>query len=124
MRTYGIRIPKNRKNKTLFTLNFNHLFLVLEYGNYSDWGEWSACSRTCGNNGYITRIRACDKPLPLIKDQPKKNCYNIGPAKELQKCKVAECPGNGAYVIHSIYIFIYLMSESLYNMFIVAECNL
>ena len=52
------------------------LSLPLVVGNWSNWGPWSACSKTCGN-GTRNRIRLC----------------NGAPCEEREACFVRPCPG-------------------------------
>lgn len=58
-------------------------------GNYSDWGQWTACSATCGQ-GTRERTRLCDNPAPA---QGGSQCQ--GPSRELVGCTEIPCPVNG-----------------------------
>lgn len=56
-------------------------------GNWSSWGDWSPCSKTCGN-GTVTRTRSCDNPAPAHGGT---DC--VGEANMTQDCFVQLCPG-------------------------------
>ena len=68
------------------------LRLILEIGDpvngsWTDWGEWTACSPTCGN-GTETRSRSCTNPAPRYGGE---DCE--GDAVETRECENPECPG-------------------------------
>ena len=56
-------------------------------GDWSNWGEWSDCTETCGS-GNIVRHRDCDSPAPQNGGQP---CSGL--AYENVPCQVSPCPG-------------------------------
>ena len=59
-------------------------------GGYSEFGNWSECSVTCGG-GRHTRMRTCTEPTP---SEDGADC--VGEASETQPCNeddCAECPG-------------------------------
>lgn len=56
-------------------------------GNWSSWGDWSPCSKTCGN-GTITRTRTCDNPAPAYGGT---DC--VGAANMTKDCLDQLCPG-------------------------------
>lgn len=56
-------------------------------GNWSSWGAWSPCSKTCGN-GTVTRTRSCDNPAPAYGGA---DC--VGEANMTQDCLEQLCPG-------------------------------
>jgi hypothetical protein len=56
-------------------------------GNYSDWGEWSSCSVTCGG-GTRTRNRTCTNPIP---QENGKNCSGLGSAVDNEFCQNQSC---------------------------------
>ncbi|XP_071810115.1 properdin-like [Asterias amurensis] len=39
-------------------------------GGWGEWSSWSKCSSTCGTNGFKTRKRQCDNPLPTFGGYP------------------------------------------------------
>eukprot|EP00795_Rhopilema_esculentum_P006001 gene6001-11369_t len=55
-------------------------------GQWSQWSNWTACSRTCGI-GVTKRRRLCDDPLP---SNGGKQC--AGESKEYKTCNVKKCP--------------------------------
>ena len=67
----------------------NCMHPILVHGNYSDWSSWSECTVTCGN-GYVTRTRSCDNPVPL---EDGRNCSSIGHNVESRNCTRSDCPG-------------------------------
>ncbi|XP_074627228.1 uncharacterized protein LOC141885237 isoform X4 [Acropora palmata] len=58
-------------------------------GNWADWGNWSACSATCGH-GTVHRTRTCDNPEPANGGRP---C--AGEGHEIAECHMTPCPLNG-----------------------------
>ena len=56
-------------------------------GNWSQWGEWRECSRTCGG-GLHSRSRTCTNPPPR---HGGKNC--TGKPEETRPCNTDSCPG-------------------------------
>ncbi|XP_030052234.1 SCO-spondin [Microcaecilia unicolor] len=54
-------------------------------GNWSEWGPWTGCSKTCGE-GVRTRIRSCDNPAPLGDGD-----YCEGSGVNMEACHL-ECP--------------------------------
>ena len=54
-------------------------------GGYSEFGNWSECSETCGLGGNETRTRTCTEPPP---SQGGADC--VGEASETRPCT---CPG-------------------------------
>jgi len=56
-------------------------------GGWSEWGEWSVCSRSCGG-GQRTRRRLCDSPSPTHGGQ---TC--AGPHLQHGVCNREHCPG-------------------------------
>ncbi|KAL5268609.1 hypothetical protein ACHWQZ_G002453 [Mnemiopsis leidyi] len=55
-------------------------------GGYTDFGEWSACSASCGD-GTQTRTRTCSNPAPANGGA---DC--VGAASETRECRENECP--------------------------------
>uniref|UniRef100_A0A8D2KTM3 Hemicentin 1 n=1 Tax=Varanus komodoensis TaxID=61221 RepID=A0A8D2KTM3_VARKO len=60
-------------------------------GQWSEWGSWEECSRTCGQ-GNKTRTRACSHPPAQHGGKP---CD--GHAVEASICNMRPCPVNGAW---------------------------
>ncbi|CAH3028481.1 unnamed protein product, partial [Porites evermanni] len=60
-------------------------------GQWSEWGDWTKCDKTCGT-GKQVRERTCTNPPP---DPQGKDCQ--GPGEETQSCNVKECPIDGGF---------------------------
>ena len=58
-------------------------------GGYSQWGNWSLCSVSCGKGRRI-RYRTCTSPPPSTGG---KGCFQLGPHRETKKCFAGRCPG-------------------------------
>ena len=56
-------------------------------GGWSDFGDWSECSVTCGS-GVQERSRTCTNPPPAYGGA---GCS--GNAKETKECEAGECKG-------------------------------
>ncbi|KAK3728739.1 hypothetical protein QZH41_002662 [Actinostola sp. cb2023] len=56
------------------------------HGNFTEWGNWSECTATCGN-GTQQRMRTCTNPPPAIGGA---NC--TGSTNETQQCSRPPCP--------------------------------
>ena len=54
-------------------------------GGFTEWSDWSACSKTCGI-GEKARERTCNNPKPQGKGS---KC--IGDKEEKMNCKVMNC---------------------------------
>ena len=52
---------------------------------WRDWGEWQACSVSCGD-GYQKRVRYCEGGTECPKDK-------ITQDKETKPCKIKNCQG-------------------------------
>ena len=87
------------KIRWTFTNNVSKLsILVTRYlsvvdGGYSDWEEWTPCSRTCSdgsNSGTQTRTRRCDHPPPSAGGL---DCSRLGSPTDTQWCNQNLCPG-------------------------------
>ena len=63
------------------------------HGNFSEWSEFSRCSRTCGNSTK-ERYRNCSRPAPMHGGN---NCSSLGPNIEVRNCSLSPCPVNGNY---------------------------
>ena len=60
---------------------------ILVDGGYTDFGDWSECSASCGE-GTETRTRTCTSPAPAHGGA---DC--VGESTETRPCKLADCPG-------------------------------
>ncbi|XP_067825529.1 hemicentin-1-like [Heptranchias perlo] len=60
-------------------------------GNWSPWGSWNPCSRTCGG-GQSKRYRSCSNPPPASGG---KACS--GADVQMQRCGTDLCPVNGGW---------------------------
>ncbi|XP_068700145.1 uncharacterized protein [Montipora foliosa] len=60
-------------------------------GGFTDWTDWSACSRSCGP-GVTSRHRTCSNPRPTAGGN---DCSNLGSAFEQRSCLLTECPASG-----------------------------
>lgn len=58
-----------------------------QVGSWSNWSAWTACSKTCGCDGYKLRSRTCTNPSPSCGGH---NCD--GTDMEKQRCNRASCP--------------------------------
>ncbi|ESN90657.1 hypothetical protein HELRODRAFT_189937 [Helobdella robusta] len=60
-------------------------------GHWSEWGVWSACSRSC-DRGKASRSRKCNDPAP---ENGGKKCF--GGNDEVIECNDGPCPVNGSW---------------------------
>ncbi|XP_032239031.2 coadhesin-like [Nematostella vectensis] len=74
----------------LVALSYVYKELSVE-GGYSEWSNWSACTRSCGQ-GLRGRIRRCDKPIPGVMGKP---C--AGRNVNTEKCELKPCPQDGGF---------------------------
>ena len=56
-------------------------------GGWSEWGDWSTCSKTCGG-GEQSRNRECNNPVTAYFGE---DCD--GDLEETQTCNPIECAG-------------------------------
>ena len=75
-----------------YLLIFILRFSFLEPGGYTPWGDWSACSVTCGA-GSKRRSRSCTNPSPKH-GGPTCIEQGLGEATEDQSCNASPCPGS------------------------------
>jgi hypothetical protein len=61
-------------------------------GGWTQWSPWSACSITCGTDGFMTRIRTCDHPAPLYGGK-----YCVGDSLDSTTCSKHPCPIPGGW---------------------------
>ena len=76
-------IITNHGNKTCYY----QIVLSLVDGAWSTWGEWDACTVTCGGAGTQTRTRTCDNPAPV-----NGGAQCTGESTENQACDMGACP--------------------------------
>jgi len=67
-------------------------------GGWSDWGEWQACSETCGD-GRQRRLRECNNPRPSGGGD---RC--AGSAVQFQQCNEGTCPGMFVHGGHVTFV--------------------
>ena len=67
-------------------------------GGYSDWGEWSKCSKTC-RVGFKDRVRSCNNPKP---SGGGKSRDHLGPSAEGDICNQNKCPVGQYYLIYRL----------------------
>ena len=71
-------------------------------GQWSDWGAWSACTKTCGG-GQQTRTRQCNNPAPSGGGS---DC--TGDSQQTQDCNTDACnTGNIILIIMPRYPFLF-----------------
>ena len=58
-------------------------------GNYSEWGDWSTCSHSCGP-GFMVRSRMCTNPPPSSGGF---DCSRLGRPVQSTQCYLVDCPG-------------------------------
>ena len=59
--------------------------IITDTGGFTEWSEWSTCTKTCGLNATKTRNRECQ--------DENRGC--IGETTETQTCSpFTPCPGN------------------------------
>ena len=92
---------------------FFSFFLPVD-GGWTDWEDWTPCSRTCGT-GSQERVRSCTKPRPAFGG---KDCAGV--SRETKSCQARVCPGN-IMVLINVECRSAKMTESILLMF---ECGL
>eukprot|EP00794_Sanderia_malayensis_P005644 gene5644-6340_t len=75
------------------TANTQYVYEVGQDGGYTDWGEFSACSTTCGD-GVQVRTRNCTNPSPSGFG---KDCSHIGPQTDSRACNLRPCIIDGGF---------------------------
>ena len=82
-------------------------------GNWSEWGDWSSCSLTCGV-GVQNRSRTCTNPSPAFGGA---SCP--GDSSEPRFCNEDPCPGKSARLSTentlSFVLFASLCSRTSFN---------
>ena len=60
--------------------------------SWSEWGPWSGCSRTCGDQGTRERTRIC---LVGGREAPEEECNPVrGDLKDIKSCPLPQCLGD------------------------------
>ena len=74
----------------MLTSKWLYFITILVAGGYSNWSQWSQCSKTCGV-GEKTRNRSCTNPSPANGGS---TCIaqNFGDASETSACNEGDCP--------------------------------
>ncbi|KAL9963174.1 hypothetical protein ACROYT_G032349 [Oculina patagonica] len=62
-------------------------------GLYSQWGRWSACSKSC-DGGIKYRYRSCTNPPPV---NGGRDCWRLGPPGDSHSCNRHKCLVHGGY---------------------------
>ncbi|XP_053387583.1 uncharacterized protein LOC128551141 [Mercenaria mercenaria] len=73
------------------SLNVVIFSILVTNGDWTSWGDWGACSVTCGI-GITTRIRTCSNPRPSTMGQ-----YCEGNSEQVQICNDNACSGIGQW---------------------------
>ena len=61
--------------------------MILVNGGWTEWSDWTACSKKCGEGGGIhTRTRSCSNPTPVNGGA---NCF--GKYFDVQPCNNFPC---------------------------------
>ena len=70
---------------------------VLVHGGFSEWGEWSPCTLSCGS-GTKETARTCTNPEP---EHGGDNC--TGEFSQTVDCNTQSCPGRSVYELLSCH---------------------
>ena len=82
------------EQKKLYLIRFAFI-LIIFFSEWSNWGDWSTCTKTCGGGEQI-RNRACEVPSLKI-SLSKKSSVCPGDSTEKRTCNKNSCPGNLLY---------------------------
>jgi hypothetical protein len=70
-------------------------------GGWTDWTEWSSCSKDCGRDGYRVRNRMCAQPVPS-----NQGVYCYGQSFDKQSCQPTQAVCDGKCLLHTqIHIY-------------------
>ena len=75
-----------KKIKCMYFIIYTEIDMPVD-GGWTDWGEWSECTATCGS-GTKNRSRTCTNPAPLNGGQ---DCP--GSPTDTMECNTQPCPG-------------------------------
>lgn len=64
-------------------------------GGYSEWGNYTQCSKTCGG-GKQSRERTCTNPPP---SGGGKDCKGLGPSTSSRECNNQKCASKTSYSV-------------------------
>ena len=89
------------EHHTWFESYFYLLCKHLGNGGYTEWTQWSTCTRTCGSGSH-TRTRACTNPSPLAGGL---TCIQqgLGGDSETEQCNTNGCERNHYFVFYRIH---------------------
>merc|ERR1719220_1508096 len=59
------------------------------HGGYSEWGDWSTCSTTCGEGQKVKR-RTCTNPPPSNGGNDCSKLSRVG-LEKIKSCKIKDC---------------------------------
>lgn len=86
---------------------FHPKFLVLHVdGGWSEWSQWTTCSRTCGN-GRRKRKRECNNPKPHT------GRFCQGKMVESELCNLGKCPDGKFLVLEALHE----LGKQIFNQF-------
>lgn len=71
--------------------------VVSSEGQWTAWGEYSKCSKSCGE-GMQSRIRRCVNP-----SQPFGHKTCKGAFRQRRPCNIHPCPGNSIEMIKNVF---------------------
>ena len=64
-------------------------------GGYTEWSEWSSCSKSCGE-GLQKQTRSCTNPPPANGGT---DCSRLGKATKTKRCNIRSCTGIKWYIV-------------------------
>ena len=91
--------------------DFFLLFFHIVNGNYSNWGPYGQCSKSCGG-GVKTRNRTCTNPPPANGGE---DCSVLGPDTSTMECNIQGCPGIYETVFNFVKINPKLQIANIYK---------
>ncbi|XP_022085366.1 hemicentin-1-like isoform X2 [Acanthaster planci] len=66
--------------------------IIRVHGQFSEWGQWGECSKTCGEGAHQRRTRQCNNPTPANNGR---QCS--GPSTDNRECILPMCPIDGRW---------------------------
>ena len=68
--------------------------MLLVHGNWASWGDWTACSTTCGPDGMREKNRTCTDPAPMYDGDQCNSTLPDGVEFKSESCNTdILCPG-------------------------------